>query len=117
MNETDVELPELLFVRRGASTAREQFPMELRGLSDGRRALPVYTSLGALVRCCGDQQPWLSVPRDEIEKLLLRARFDLLVVNVDIPFASHPAASPSPPECVDDDDDYFEQQRWVSSAW
>ncbi|WP_408642145.1 SAV_915 family protein [Speluncibacter jeojiensis] len=37
--------------------------MELRGLSDGRRALPVYTSLGAFVRCCGDRQPWLAVPR------------------------------------------------------
>src|SRR5882757_11480774 len=75
--------PELVFVpahprNRGG---RHDVVFEVRGLPDGRRMLPVFTSTERLVDALGPVQPWVSLPLSKASELMGRAGVDLVVVG------------------------------------
>jgi hypothetical protein len=57
--------------------------VELRTLTDGRLALPVYRSATSLVRCCGDAQPYGVFPASAVEEIFVASGAD--VVGEDLP--------------------------------
>jgi len=59
--------------------------LEVRELADGRRAMPVYSSMDRLIRCCGGSQPWLAFSSDRLPVLQQGGGFDVVVVDVDLP--------------------------------
>jgi hypothetical protein len=75
--------PELVFVpahprNRGG---RHDVVFEVRGLPDGRRMLPVFTSTERLVDALGPVQPWVSLPLSNASELMGQAGVDLVVVD------------------------------------
>ena len=85
----EVEEPEWLgggeyvFVPVHEVPAGAEALLELRTLTDGRLALPVYSSATWLVRCCGDAQPYGAFPADGVEELFTASGAD--VVGADLP--------------------------------
>lgn len=59
--------------------------LEVRELADGRRAMPVYSSMDRLIMCCGGGQPWLAFSSDWLPVLQQGGEFDVVVVDVDLP--------------------------------
>ncbi|MGN5239684.1 MULTISPECIES: SAV_915 family protein [unclassified Rhodococcus (in: high G+C Gram-positive bacteria)] len=59
--------------------------VDLRNLSDGRTALLAYTALDRLLTCCGDAQPWLVVPAHLLPRLRQSYRWDVLLLDIEIP--------------------------------
>jgi hypothetical protein len=66
----------------------EQVWPELRRTGDGRLVLVAYTSLAALVSCCGRDQPWVLVPVDWFERMRAECRFEAVCLNVVLPIES-----------------------------
>ena len=60
---------------------RQDVVFEVRGLPDGRRMLPVFTSTERLVEALGPVQPWVSLPLSKASELMGRAEVDLVVVD------------------------------------
>lgn len=48
----------------------EDVPAELRELADGQVVLLAYSSLEALVECCGEAQPWALVSVAALDEVL-----------------------------------------------
>ncbi|GAA5117926.1 SAV_915 family protein [Haloechinothrix salitolerans] len=63
----------------------EDAVLELRQTRDGRTALLVYSALDRLKTCCGDQQPWMIMPTELLNKLYQTQPFDLLLLDVIVP--------------------------------
>ncbi|RZS43663.1 type III secretion system (T3SS) SseB-like protein [Herbihabitans rhizosphaerae] len=63
------------------------FVLDTHELPDGRRALPVYSTLGRLAASHGETHPWIVVA---IERLTPDddPRFDALVLDPEIPAAN-----------------------------
>ncbi|WP_341273182.1 SAV_915 family protein [Herbihabitans rhizosphaerae] len=59
--------------------------IELRQMSDGRRALLTYSALDRLVNLCGPDQPWVVLATDKLEEIDRWARFDVVLLDVEIP--------------------------------
>lgn len=59
--------------------------VELRRLQDGRTAVLAYTSLDALVESCGDLQPWVSLPSDEVHEIQQRSGAEVLLWDAALP--------------------------------
>ncbi|WP_433803005.1 SAV_915 family protein [Actinomycetospora sp. CA-084318] len=57
--------------------------VELRTLTDGRLALPVFSSATSLVRCCGPGQPYGVFAADDVADLLTVSGAQ--VVGADLP--------------------------------
>ncbi|SDP56248.1 hypothetical protein SAMN04487905_105221 [Actinopolyspora xinjiangensis] len=68
-----------------ASPNNGELSVDLRRTRDGRTALLVYSSNERLVRCCGEQQPWVAVHTEKLDELDRRIHFDLILLDVDIP--------------------------------
>jgi hypothetical protein len=45
----------------------DEVQLVLRRLADGSVVLPAYSSLDELVRCCGEDQPWVALPAGVVE--------------------------------------------------
>lgn len=52
---------------------------------DGRLALLVYSALDRLVACCGDRQPWVVMPAQQLDAVGRHTEFDLPLLDVEIP--------------------------------
>lgn len=76
---------DLLFVPTRPRRRGEGIGVELRSLPDGRRAIPVYTSLERLVDCCGRYQPWVAVDAQGFRSIEIQTKFDLALVDARIP--------------------------------
>jgi hypothetical protein len=77
-------LPEIVFaparpdVRPGHNA---DVVFEVRRLSDGGRALPVFTAIGRLVSVLGPQQPWVALPLRNIQLIMGGAGVDRIVID------------------------------------
>ncbi|MGJ7908868.1 SAV_915 family protein [Actinopolyspora sp. H202] len=58
---------------------------DLRRLADGRLAVLAYSSLDSLVSCCGELQPWASLPMDKVEEIQRRSGADLVLWDAQLP--------------------------------
>jgi hypothetical protein len=76
---TDTAPAELVFVP--AHPRGQDVVFEVRGLPDGRRMLPVFTSTRRLVEALGPMQPWAAVPLAAARALMGEAGVDLVVVD------------------------------------
>lgn len=56
---------------------------EVRRLSDGGRALPVFTTIRQLVSALGPQQPWVELPLRNIQRIMGGAGVDRIVIDPD----------------------------------
>lgn len=79
-------LPPVVYVPC-ASTAPEggELSVDLRRLEDGRTALPVYSGVDTLARCCGERQPWVALPVESLDALDGQIDFDVVLLDVDVP--------------------------------
>ena len=60
---TVVPLPATVWVPSARVQAGdEDVQLVLRQVEDGPLVLPAYSSLHELVRCCGEDQPWVALP-------------------------------------------------------
>lgn len=55
--------------------------LELREDDQGRVSVLAYSSREALVECCGNAQPWVSVPKELIDELVRRSGADGVLWN------------------------------------
>ncbi len=76
--------PEVLFVPTGPRDRSGQTWVELRRLSDGRTALPVYTSIQELVRSRGLRQPWIGLDNAGMTAVQRSTGYNLVLVNADL---------------------------------
>jgi type III secretion system (T3SS) SseB-like protein len=65
---------------------REHPAAEVRQRPDGRRELPVFSSLERLVQTLGQYQPWVALPLEKLQRAAYAAGVDRIPVD--------PAASP-----------------------
>ncbi|MGH3623216.1 MAG: SAV_915 family protein [Sciscionella sp.] len=81
--EPEMVLPSTVYVPTGPSHDGDpQLQFELRRTEDGRFALLVYTTLDHLVECCGESQPWVQVPTQELDEVRAYAPFDVVLLDV-----------------------------------
>ncbi len=59
---------------------------EVRQVSDGRRALPVFSSVDRLVAALGHEQPWVALPLRNIQQIMGASSVHTIVLD--------PAAEP-----------------------
>jgi hypothetical protein len=52
---------------------------------DGRVALLVYSALDRLITCCGDDQPWFTLPTANLQTLYDVQAFDLVLLDLMVP--------------------------------
>ncbi|WP_281290255.1 SAV_915 family protein [Saccharopolyspora dendranthemae] len=62
-----------------------QARLELRHTTGGQLALLVYTSLERLVKACGDQQPWISVPVAELHSIAEQVEAEVVLEDIALP--------------------------------
>ncbi|MFD6859429.1 SAV_915 family protein [Rhodococcus sp. NPDC060090] len=86
MTDAPPALPPYLYIpcAQGVSDPADAV-VDLRYLSDGRIALLGYTALDRLLSCCGDSQPWLVVPASLLPRLRQSYRWDVLLLDIEIP--------------------------------
>jgi hypothetical protein len=65
----------------GNRGGRRDVVFEVRGLPDGRRMLPVFTTTERLVAALGPAQPWAKLPLTRASVLMGEAGVDLVVVD------------------------------------
>lgn len=77
-------LPDRVFVPARPGGPRGPL-LEARDLSDGRVGLPVYSSLGRVIRFCGGGQPWILVNVDRLPALRRVGGFHVVVLDAEVP--------------------------------
>lgn len=70
-------------VQEGDAEAR----IVLRQVGD-ELVVTAYSSLSTLVRCCGEEQPWVAMPAGDVE--LLKQSVGAIVVLLDLPVLDLP---------------------------
>lgn len=105
---------DVLFVPTRPRDASGQVQLELRTLPDGRLALPVYTSIPSLVRCCGPFQHWSALDGSGFDSVKASTGFDVALVDAGIP-DEHRHRLPEPVQV----DDAAPPDSWLESgsAW
>lgn len=68
-----------------AVTDPADLEVQYRTTRDGRTAVLVYSALDRLLRCCGDDQPWFTLPLAELQRLYDAAPFDLVLLDLVVP--------------------------------
>jgi hypothetical protein len=79
-------LPEIVFVpaRPDARPGCEpEVIFEVREVSDGGRALPVFTTVERLVSALGPRQPWIALPLREVEQIMAGAGVHRVALDPD----------------------------------
>ncbi|MFD4179707.1 SAV_915 family protein [Rhodococcus sp. NPDC058514] len=102
---------DVLFVPTRPHDASGRVQLELRTLPDGRVALPVYTSIPSLVRCCGPHQHWGALGGSGFDQVKAATGFDVALVDARIPDA-HRRQQPEPGQA----DDEALPDSWLESA-
>ncbi|GAB3271948.1 hypothetical protein GCM10027456_60050 [Kineosporia babensis] len=77
--------PPIIYVPCGPARNDNELEVDLRLMSDGRLALPVYSAMDRLVAKCGPGQPWRVFFSTDLERIRLATGFDMIVLDVDIP--------------------------------
>lgn len=77
-------LPERVCVPARPDTSHGTL-LDVRELTDGRLALPVYSSMEQLIACCGAAQPWLMLLAGRLPAVQRTVGFDVLLLDVDLP--------------------------------
>lgn len=85
MTDNHISLPPVLYVPCSAAIQGGELTVDLRPTRDGRVALLVYSALDRLVTCCGTNQPWAVIPAADLDKIAERVRFDLILLDIEIP--------------------------------
>ncbi|QGK69062.1 hypothetical protein GIY23_05485 [Allosaccharopolyspora coralli] len=62
-----------------------EIELELRPTEAGGLALLAYSSLELLVGGCGEQQPWISTPRERISDLQRQSGADTILWDIELP--------------------------------
>lgn len=65
----------------GGSGGRGDLVLEVRVLTDGRRALPVFTSPTRLAAELGPYQPWAALPLSLVRQQMARAGVDVVALD------------------------------------
>lgn len=94
---------EILFVPTRRRGSAEDVLLEMRTLSDGRLALPAYTSLPELIRCCGPRQAWMGVDSAGLREIHRTTGYDLVLLD-----GKQPPPPPPPSE-----DEYTQPRSWL----
>jgi hypothetical protein len=102
---------DVLFVPTRPRDASGRVQLELRSLPDGRLALPVYTSIPNLVRCCGPFQHWSALGTSGFDSVKATTGFDVALVDARIPDGHRQR----PPEPAQSDDEAM-PDSWLESA-
>ncbi|NLV81279.1 MAG: SseB family protein [Rhodococcus sp.] len=96
-------MDDVLYVPTRRRDGSGQVRLEMRTLADGRLALPAYTSLQELVRCCGPQQPWMGIDSAGLEQIHRTTGYDVVLLDARQP--------PPPPPSTDDG--YRRPRSWL----
>jgi hypothetical protein len=75
--------PELAYVP--ATVVAEEVAFELRRTAEGGLALPAYSTLDDLVRCCGPHQRWVSVRTEGVAECARACGADVVLWDVALP--------------------------------
>jgi hypothetical protein len=59
--------------------------LHLRYLEDGQLVLPMFSSLDQLITNCGEGQPWVAIPAEQVEDFRHIVGADLAVLDPEIP--------------------------------
>ncbi|MFV0427035.1 MAG: SAV_915 family protein [Beutenbergiaceae bacterium] len=57
----------------------------VRKLTDGRQALLAYTALDRLARCCGQDQPWIMLPIEQLGRVQQAQPFEIVGFDLELP--------------------------------
>jgi hypothetical protein len=57
---------------------------EVRRLADGRRGLPVFTTVERLVAALGREQPWVALPLRNVQRLMGGAGVPSVVIDPEV---------------------------------
>ncbi len=80
-----VRLPEQVYVPVAeADPEADEIRFELRRAADGEVLAPVYSSLAAMIHCCGDYQPWLLLPAQRLVELQREFGADRIVLDLSL---------------------------------
>jgi hypothetical protein len=80
-----IRLPEQVYVPVvSADPDAEATQFELRQAPDGEVLAPVYSSLAAMIHCCGDYQPWLLLPAQRVVALRREFGIDRIVLDLSL---------------------------------
>lgn len=80
-----VRLPERVYVPvTRVDPDADEVQFELRRTADGEVLAPVYSSLAAVIHCCGDYQPWLLLPADRMVALQREWGIDRIVLDLSL---------------------------------
>lgn len=74
-------LPVVFVPSERVSAGDTQARLVLRQLDDGALIVPAYSSLEALVRCCGKSQSWVCLPADGLPGLLAETGAAFVVLD------------------------------------
>lgn len=85
MTHQHAPLPPVVYVPCRNDIHAGELTVDLRPTRDGRIALLVYSALDRLVNCCGPNQPWVVMATADLDKLSERVRFDLILLDLEIP--------------------------------
>lgn len=88
-------MSDILYVPTRRRDKSGQVRLEMRTLPDGRLALPAYTSLQELVRCCGPRQPWMGVDSAGLQEIHRTTGYDVVLLDARQP--------PPPPSTAEDE--------------
>jgi hypothetical protein len=94
---------EMLFVPTRRRDGSGQVLLETRALPDGRLALPAYTSLPELTRCCGPRQAWMGVDSAGLREIHRTTGYDVILLD-----GKQPPPPPPPSE-----DEYTQPRSWL----
>ncbi|MCK0091249.1 SseB family protein [Rhodococcus sp. F64268] len=93
-------MSDILYVPTRRRDKSGQVRLEMRTLPDGQLALPAYTSLQELVRCCGPRQPWMGVDSAGLQEIHRTTGYDVVLLD---------AAQPPPAA----EDEYRRSGGWL----
>ncbi|MBH0119632.1 hypothetical protein I0Q12_08915 [Rhodococcus sp. CX] len=94
---------EILYVPTRRRDGSGQVQLEMRALPDGRLALPAYTSLPELTRCCGPRQAWMGVDSAGLQEIHRTTGYDVVLLDGKQP--------PPPPPSLEDE--FTQPRSWL----
>jgi SseB protein N-terminal domain len=80
-------LPEIVFAPAHPDTRPGhdgEVVFEVRRLTDGRQALPVFTTVERLVAALGREQPWVGLPLRNVQHIMGSAGVPSVVTDPDV---------------------------------
>jgi hypothetical protein len=96
-DESGAQWPDTVFVPTEASHDHEaEVAINLRRTEGGELALLVYSTLEHLVASCGENQPWVQIPTDELDDLQAELPYDMVLLDIALPDEMRDGRGPAP---------------------